>query len=218
MPKVRIDACAPLTLVRMAAFSCVGCCVQPVVVDARGHMLGRLASILAKQLLTGQYLVRRELCKDASAFVGLPPPIATVPFGRSLTKERQHYQRASKVCISLPSVAHMLSRRGQVVVRCEEITISGGLVRQKAKYERFLKKRMLTAPQKGPIHYRAPSRILWRTLRGCGRVFRLPAGCDDRWRLSRRLLWCFPLSVFCPFVVCPEHRWIMGRTGAYSGV
>ena len=55
----------------------------------------------------------------------------------------------------------------QVVVRCEEINISGGLVRQKAKYERFLNKRMLTAPTKGPIHYRAPSRILWRTIRGC---------------------------------------------------
>jgi len=60
-----------------------------------------------------------------------------------------------------------LAAFAQVVVRCEEITISGGLVRQKAKYERFLNKRMLTAPQKGPIHYRAPSRILWRTLRGC---------------------------------------------------
>ena len=56
--------------------------------------------------------------------------------------------------------------RVQVIVRCEEINISGGLVRQKAKYERFLRKRMLTAPTKGPIHYRAPSRILWRTIRG----------------------------------------------------
>ncbi len=53
-----------------------------------------------------------------------------------------------------------------MAVRCEEIDISGGLVRQKAKYERFLRKRMLTAPQKGPIHFRAPSRILWRTIRG----------------------------------------------------
>ena len=40
-------------------------------------------------------------------------------------------------------------------------------MRQKAKYERFLRKRMLTAPSKGPIHFRAPSRILWRTIRGC---------------------------------------------------
>lgn len=37
---------------------------QPVVVDARGHMLGRLASVMAKQLLTGQYLVRPRANRD----------------------------------------------------------------------------------------------------------------------------------------------------------
>ena len=31
--------------------------VQTVVVDARAHMLGRLASIVAKQLLNGQHVV-----------------------------------------------------------------------------------------------------------------------------------------------------------------
>lgn len=36
-------------------------CVQTVVVDARGHMLGRLASILAKQLLNGQQVVSAYL-------------------------------------------------------------------------------------------------------------------------------------------------------------
>jgi len=82
---------------------------KTVVIDAHGHMLGRLASIAAKQLLTGQQLV---------------------------------------------------------IVRCEEVCISGGLVRQKAKYERFLRKRMNTQPKKGPIHFRAPSRIIWRTIRG----------------------------------------------------
>jgi len=54
----------------------------------------------------------------------------------------------------------------QVVVRAEEICISGGLVRQKMKYERFLRKRMNTQPSHGPIHFRAPSKILWRTIRG----------------------------------------------------
>ncbi|KAH7437141.1 hypothetical protein KP509_05G058300 [Ceratopteris richardii] len=34
------------------------------------------------------------------------------------------------------------------------------------KYLRFLRKRMNTKPSKGPIHFRAPSRILWRTIRG----------------------------------------------------
>nr|O65055.1 RecName: Full=Large ribosomal subunit protein uL13; AltName: Full=60S ribosomal protein L13a [Picea mariana]AAC32117.1 probable 60s ribosomal protein L13a [Picea mariana] len=86
-----------------------GICAKEVVVDARHHMLGRLASILAKELLHGQRVV---------------------------------------------------------VVRCEEICMSGGLVRQKMKYLRFLRKRMNTKPSHGPIHFRAPSRILWRTIRG----------------------------------------------------
>ncbi|KAK9726522.1 hypothetical protein RND81_05G221100 [Saponaria officinalis] len=80
-----------------------------VVVDARHHMLGRTASIVAKELLSGQRVV---------------------------------------------------------VVRCEEIALSGGLVRQKMKYLRFLRKRMNTKPSHGPIHFRAPSKIFWRTVRG----------------------------------------------------
>ncbi|XP_061367833.1 large ribosomal subunit protein uL13w isoform X1 [Gastrolobium bilobum] len=86
-----------------------GICAKRVVVDARHHMLGRLASIVAKELLNGQKVV---------------------------------------------------------VVRCEEICISGGLVRQKMKYMRFLRKRMNTKPSHGPIHFRAPAKIFWRTLRG----------------------------------------------------
>lgn len=86
-----------------------GVCAKRIVVDARHHMLGRLSSIIAKELLNGQKVV---------------------------------------------------------VVRCEEICLSGGLVRQKMKYLRFLRKRMNTKPSHGPIHFRAPSKILWRTIRG----------------------------------------------------
>ena len=86
-----------------------GICAKVVVVDARHHMLGRLASIIAKELLNGQKVV---------------------------------------------------------VVRCEEICMSGGLVRQKMKYLRFLRKRMNTKPSHGPIHFRAPAKIFWRTVRG----------------------------------------------------
>ncbi|KAJ0792566.1 putative ribosomal protein L13 [Helianthus annuus] len=93
-----------------------GICAKEVVVDARHHMLGRLSSILAKELLNGQRVT---------------------------------------------------------VVRCEEICLSGGLVRQKMKYLRFLRKRMNTKPSHGPIHFRAPSKILWRTIRG-----------DDEQRIS----------------------------------
>ncbi|PPS16513.1 hypothetical protein GOBAR_AA04071 [Gossypium barbadense] len=84
-----------------------GICAKKVVVDARHHMLGRLASIVAKELLNGQKVV---------------------------------------------------------VVRCEEICMSGGLVRQKMKYMRFLRKRMNTKPSHGPIHFRAPAKIFWRTV------------------------------------------------------
>ncbi len=54
----------------------------------------------------------------------------------------------------------------QVAVRCEEITISGGIVRQKAKFDRFLNKRSVSNPRHGAIKFRAPGRILWRTIRG----------------------------------------------------
>merc|ERR1719491_1619961 len=34
------------------------------------------------------------------------------------------------------------------------------------KFARFLRLRMNTKPSKGPIHFRSPARILWRTVRG----------------------------------------------------
>lgn len=80
-----------------------------IVVDGRTHMLGRLASIVAKELLMGQHIV---------------------------------------------------------VVRTEQIVISGSLVRNKVKFESFLKKRTNTNPKKGPIHYRSPARMFWRVVRG----------------------------------------------------
>ncbi|KAL5963586.1 60S ribosomal protein L13a [Taenia solium] len=82
---------------------------KAIIIDARGHLLGRLASIVAKTLLQGQKVV---------------------------------------------------------VVRCEEINISGSLYRNKLKYHEFLRKRMNTNPSRGPYHYRAPAKIFWRTVRG----------------------------------------------------
>ncbi|CAB1113772.1 unnamed protein product [Ectocarpus sp. 4 AP-2014] len=81
----------------------------PVTVDGRGHLLGRLASVVAKELLGGQKVV---------------------------------------------------------VVRCEQITISGSLVRNKVKYMQYKKKRHNTNPKRGPYHFRSPARIFWRTVRG----------------------------------------------------
>jgi large subunit ribosomal protein L13Ae len=80
-----------------------------VIIDAKGHLIGRLASYVAKQLEQGQKIV---------------------------------------------------------IVRCEHTLISGSHYRNKLKYMDFLRKRMSTNPKKGPLHYRAPSRIVHRVIRG----------------------------------------------------
>ena len=80
-----------------------------VVVDGRDHMVGRMASIVAKQLLSGQQVV---------------------------------------------------------VVRAEQVVVSGSAVRHQMKWARFMRKRTNTNPKWGPFHHRAPSRIVFRTIRG----------------------------------------------------
>ena len=80
-----------------------------IVIDGRGHLLGRLASTVAKQLLSGQKIV---------------------------------------------------------IVRAEEINISGSLYRNKLKYKYFLRKRCNINPARGPFHFRAPAKMFWRTVRG----------------------------------------------------
>merc|ERR550514_713010 len=82
---------------------------KQVVVDCRGHLMGRLASTVAKELLNGQNVV---------------------------------------------------------LVRCDEANISGSFIRNKINFMHFLKKRMNTNPDKGPFHHRAPSRMIWRVIRG----------------------------------------------------
>jgi len=82
---------------------------KEVIIDARGHLLGRLSSTVAKELLQGQKVT---------------------------------------------------------IVRCESINISGSLFRQRLKYMTFKRKTNNVNPKHGPFHYRAPSKILWRTIRG----------------------------------------------------
>ncbi|KAI9351745.1 ribosomal protein L13 domain-containing protein [Zopfochytrium polystomum] len=82
---------------------------REIVVDGKGHLLGRLASIVAKQLLNGQKVT---------------------------------------------------------VVRCEELNVSGSFYRNKLKYLAYLRKRCVINPARGPFHFRAPSRIFYRAIRG----------------------------------------------------
>ena len=82
---------------------------KEVVIDGRGHLVGRLASKVAKELLNGQRIV---------------------------------------------------------IVRTEALLKSGSLFRNKLKFHEFLNKTRNTNPRKGHIHFRTPSRIFWRTVRG----------------------------------------------------
>ncbi|GAA5801233.1 60S ribosomal protein L16A [Helicostylum pulchrum] len=82
---------------------------KTIVIDGKGHLLGRLASIISKQALNGQKVV---------------------------------------------------------VVRCEALNVSGEFFRNKLKYHAYLNKRCLVNPTRGPFHFRAPSRILYKAIRG----------------------------------------------------
>mmetsp|Transcript_104922 Transcript_104922/g.292017 ORF Transcript_104922/g.292017 Transcript_104922/m.292017 type:complete len:204 (+) Transcript_104922:76-687(+) len=80
-----------------------------IVVDCRGHLLGRLCSIIGKEILNGKHVT---------------------------------------------------------CVRTEDINMSGSLYRAKLKYANFRRKHTNSNPRHGPFHQRAPSKILWRTVRG----------------------------------------------------
>merc|ERR1711872_698630 len=87
----------------------MGFSTKPLLIDARGHLLGRLAALVAKTLLQGQRVI---------------------------------------------------------VVRCEGINISGNFYRNKLKYLEYLKKRCNVKPARGPYHFRAPSKMFVRVVRG----------------------------------------------------
>lgn len=83
---------------------------KEIVIDARGHLRGRLAAHIAKELLAGQRIV---------------------------------------------------------VVRVDQLTISGALFRHKTDYMEFLNKANNKNPRRGgPYHVKAPTRLFWRTVRG----------------------------------------------------
>ena len=60
----------------------------------------------------------------------------------------------------------LLNGRKVTVVRCEGINISGSLFRNKIRFQSYLRKRMCTNPVRGPYHFRAPSKIFAKTVRG----------------------------------------------------
>merc|ERR1719316_374194 len=53
-----------------------------------------------------------------------------------------------------------------MLVRCEGIIQSGAIWRNKLKWAAFRVKAMNSNPKMGQFHYRAPSKMFWRTIRG----------------------------------------------------
>ena len=82
---------------------------KEVVIDGRGHIMGRLASIVAKQILSGQRVT---------------------------------------------------------VVRCDRINISGSLFRNALHRHEIVNKRINTNTRRGFKHFKAPSRLFFKAVRG----------------------------------------------------
>merc|ERR1719191_384088 len=83
---------------------------KQIVIDGKQHLLGRLAAVVAKELLNGQRIV---------------------------------------------------------VVRAEEIIKSGPLYKNRMKYCEWLKLKSNTNPRHGgPYHFKAPSKMFWKVVRG----------------------------------------------------
>jgi large subunit ribosomal protein L13Ae len=82
---------------------------KEVVIDGRGHMFGRLASVVAKQLISGQRVT---------------------------------------------------------IVRCDKVNISGSLFRNVLKRKEVTNRRNNTNPRRQFVHYKSPSRMLWKGIRG----------------------------------------------------
>ena len=138
-------------------------------IDGRGHLLGRLASIVAKQLLQGQHVVSER--NETIRWIIYRLFLVVMKFWSAL-RVLLKLRRASpaRFCSESQQTLVFFScllphPPRQVVVRAEGIVISGGIVRARQRYDYFKRLRMNTKPSHGPFHYAAPARMLWRTVR-----------------------------------------------------
>nr|UXY87798.1 60S ribosomal protein L13A [Cryptomonas curvata] len=64
------------------------------------------------------------------------------------------------------SAKYLLDGNKIVILNCEKIEISGKQIKNKLKYFSLFKKRTTTNPKKGPFHFKSPSQIFWKVIRG----------------------------------------------------
>jgi large subunit ribosomal protein L13Ae len=61
---------------------------------------------------------------------------------------------------------NLLNGKKIIVLNCEKINISGKHIKNKFKYFSMFKKKTNTNPKKGPFHFKSPSQIFWKVIRG----------------------------------------------------
>ena len=118
-------------------------------IDARAHLLGRLAATVAKTILQGQRvtIVRCEAINISGSFY------------RNKCKCRFTIRRLRLIIILLCFLLTQLTH-----ARTHALTHSHAGIA--VKYLEFLRKRCNINPNRGAFHFRAPSKIFWRTVRG----------------------------------------------------
>jgi large subunit ribosomal protein L13Ae len=64
------------------------------------------------------------------------------------------------------SAKYLLDGHKIIILNSEKIEISGKNIKNKFKFLSLYKKRTTTNPRKGPFHFKSPSQIFWKVIRG----------------------------------------------------
>lgn len=135
--------------------------MEQVVIDGKGHLLGRLASTVAKQMLNGQRIVvvrcealniSGEFFRAKRTFYSIPSALFWIFFsryGRIWGISRFRFWRSC----------------GNMIYRGRKKRLTR--IRIIVKYHSYLRKMTRFNPTRGgPFHFRAPSRIFYKAVRG----------------------------------------------------
>mmetsp|Transcript_34698 Transcript_34698/g.83846 ORF Transcript_34698/g.83846 Transcript_34698/m.83846 type:complete len:256 (-) Transcript_34698:743-1510(-) len=133
------------------------------VIDGRDHLLGRLASIVAKELLAGQKVVIVRCdemvvsgSREFRLFVLVAVPCILLDLGRLLDFFPPFYSHCTYSWFL--SLSTLFLTFYPFTPKTE--------VRNRVKYAQFRRKHMNTNPRKGPFHFKSPAMMVWRTIRG----------------------------------------------------
>ena len=137
---------------------------KQVVIDGKGHMLGRLASVVAKELLSGQKIVvvrcEQIVMSGSCKFQRWLQALSDGSSGLGL-------RSSFFVVVALAATRSLLAPLLTAPLFCLFSSLAVATVlRNKDKWARYRKKRHNTNPVRGPYHFRAPSKMFFRVVKG----------------------------------------------------